>query len=135
MIKVTVENIEKTLRKLAKYSAGKEKEFNTVVQKYSKMIAKKAKSNIKHNVTGNLKASIKTKYFKKQGPAATVFPRGKKGNHRHLVEYGTKMRTQKKTGRKVGKMPAKPFMKPAHEAYENQYFLEIKKLVEKNDTI
>lgn len=135
MIDITVENIEQTLRKMALYSVEKEKEIDAVTKKYAKEVAKRAKANAPVGKTGNLKGSIRTKYFRKLGPSATVFPRGRKGAHRHLVEYGTNVRRQKKSGRSTGKMPAKPFMKPAHESVVGQYLAEMQKVVDKVDTI
>lgn len=47
--------------------------------------------------------------------------RGKsqKGYHGHLVEYGTKKRTNKR-GANRGVMPSKPFMEPAFQATKGQ---------------
>lgn len=42
------------------------------------------------------------------------------GWHAHLVEFGTGPRVQKSTGRFVGQMPARPFMRPAWEAGKNR---------------
>lgn len=46
-----------------------------------------------------------------------------KGNHAHLVEYGTKKRSSvSKNGKRInrGVMPAKPFMEPAFEQTKDQ---------------
>ncbi|AOY76916.1 HK97-gp10 family putative phage morphogenesis protein [Clostridium formicaceticum] len=135
MTEIQVEGIEKTIKEMSRYSIEKEKEFDAIVKKYAKETTQKAKSNIApQSKTGNLKSSIKAKSFKKLGPSATVFPRGKKGAHRHLIEYGTKNRSHK-SGKSVGNVTARPFMKPAQESVENNYYTEIKRVVEKVDTI
>lgn len=134
MVEVTLENVEVTLRKMIQYSIDKEKQVDAIVKKYAKEVAARAKANAPVGKTGNLKASIRPKYFTRQGPAATVFPRGKKGQHRHLVEYGTGRRTQK-SGRSTGAMPAKPFVGPAHKSVESSYLSEIRKVVNKDDVI
>lgn len=142
MIDITVENIEKTLREITRYNTAKEKEVDKIVRKYAKEIVKRAKANAPVGKTGNLKKSIRAKYFvKNHGPSATVFPRGRKGAHRHLVEYGTNPRTvknyfgQKGVSRSVGRMPAKPFMRPAHESVVGRYLADMKKVVDKVDTV
>ena len=76
----------------------------------------RSRVNIK---TGNLWRSIAAKRFAKKMPnAPAVFvaidrkmAEGR-GQHAHLVEYGTAPRTTK-TGVSRGAMPAKPFMRPA----------------------
>ncbi|KXZ40011.1 phage protein, HK97 gp10 family [Alkalithermobacter thermoalcaliphilus JW-YL-7 = DSM 7308] len=132
-ITVEVKNLEKTLKKMALYSKEKEIEIDSIVKKTAKGIASKAKSLVPVK-TGNLKSSIKPKYFRKKGPSATVFPRGKKGAHRHLLEYGTKQRRHK-SGKSTGRVNPRLFMTPAHRSYENVYLSEIKKVVDKIDVI
>ncbi|MEB1809029.1 MAG: HK97 gp10 family phage protein [Bacillaceae bacterium] len=136
-INVELKNVEQTIKKMAMYSAEKEKEIDKVTKKYAKEVAKRAKANAPVGPTGNLKASIRPKYFRRLGPSATVFPRGSKGAHRHLVEYGTGSRRNKgnkRTGNR-GRMPAKPFMKPAHESVVGQYLSDMRGVVDKVDTI
>lgn len=55
-------------------------------------------------------------YRKKGEIAVYAGPTYPKGAHGHLVEFGTGPRTQKKTGRYTGQMPARPFMRPAWDA-------------------
>lgn len=77
--------------------------------------------------TGNLRKAIKSRRTKGKGDkvSAEVFvdksggPSGK-GYHWHFVEYGTGPRTVKKTGAKVGAMPAQPFIVPTIEEYRPQ---------------
>lgn len=133
--KFEVQGIEETIRALSKASLQKQKEFEIVVRKSTQRINRYAKSNISgHRKTGNLRGSIKAKYFWKDGPASTVFPRGRKGAHRHLVEYGTGLRRHK-NGKSVGKMDAYPFMKPAHEKEEPRFIAEVKKVVDEDITV
>ncbi len=127
-----IEGIEKTIKALSKASVQKQKEFESVVKKSTQRVNKYAKANIgNHQKTGNLKNSIKAKYFWKDGPASTVFPRGTKGAHRHLVEYGTQLRRHK-SGKSVGTMKAYPFMKSAHEKEEPRFIAEVKKVVDED---
>lgn len=131
-----IEGIEETIRAISKANFQKQKEFEVVVKKSTQRVNRYAKSNLSgHQRTGNLRSSIKAKYFWKDGPASTVFPRGKKGAHRHLIEYGTKIRVQKKTGRNTGIVRAYPFMKPAHEKEEPRFIAEVKKVVDEDVTL
>jgi HK97 gp10 family phage protein len=45
----------------------------------------------------------------------------------HLVEFGTKPRYHKKTGKFVGQMPARPFMRPAWDANKTQVLATFQK--------
>lgn len=45
-----------------------------------------------------------------------VLAGGRKAPHAWLLEYGSKERTQKKTGRFTGVMPAHPYMRPAADS-------------------
>jgi HK97 gp10 family phage protein len=55
--------------------------------------------------------------------------------HAHLVEFGTKERFHKKTGKSVGSMPPRPFMRPAWDStkiqvltiFQKEMWAEIKK--------
>lgn len=134
-IEFEIEGIEETIRLLANASYEKRVAFESIVRKSARRVTTKAKSNAPVGPTGNLKGSIKAKYFFKDGPAATVFPRGKGGAHRHLIEYGTGARYQKKNGKFVGSVKAKPFMKPAHEAEAPIFLAEIKKVVDEDVVI
>jgi HK97 gp10 family phage protein len=49
--------------------------------------------------------------------------------HAHLIEFGTKERVQKTTGRRTGRMPARPYFEPAVEAsQENAIQVFLKKV-------
>jgi HK97 gp10 family phage protein len=69
--------------------------------------------------TGNLRKATGAKLMKRRGGtirsgmAGVLRGGGKKGYHAWIVEYGTTERTQKTTGRKTGRMPAHPFLRPA----------------------
>lgn len=130
-----VQGVEETIKALSKASVQKQKEFETVVKKSTQRVNRYAKANLaSHRKTGNLRSSIKAKYFWKDGPASTVFPRGRKGAHRHLVEYGTRSR-QKKNGKSTGTMKEYPFMKPAHEKEEPRFIAEVKKVIDEDVTV
>jgi HK97 gp10 family phage protein len=57
---------------------------------------------------------------KKGDVVVYVGPRYKAGAHGHLVEFGTGPRFQKATGKYVGIMPARPFMRPAWDANKDR---------------
>lgn len=118
-----------------KYDAKSREELRNIVKETSKAIQKKAKSLAPVGPTGNLKSSIRPKYFD-NGLSSTVVPRGKKGSHRHMVEYGTQSRYQKKKNNKyVGSMPAIPFMGPAEQSQEAIYEAKIRRIVNQDEVI
>lgn len=136
-----------TITAIGKYDMETREEIKKVVKTTSKNVQKKAKSLAPVGPTGNLKKSIRPKYFD-NGLSSTVVPRGKKGAHRHFIEYGTqsryqKTRTNKKTGVKkkysppkyVGSMPAMPFMTPAEQSQEAVYEAKIRSVVERDEVI
>ncbi|MDK3017623.1 HK97-gp10 family putative phage morphogenesis protein [Pseudodonghicola flavimaris] len=49
-----------------------------------------------------------------------VQPDGTDAPHAHLYEFGTGERVHKKNGKSVGTMPARPFMRPAWDANQDQ---------------
>jgi HK97 gp10 family phage protein len=132
---ISIENMEETIRKMSLYNENLRNEFKSIVEGSSKKIASNAKSNVNAKFrpkTGKLYRAIKPKQFDKNGPAATVLPR--KAPHRHLAEYGTQPRRHK-SGKSVGSMPARPFMKPAADSERPNYEREVRKLVDKVVTI
>ena len=136
MTEYTVEGLRETVDKLAKHSVQFYKDADKIVRRYARNVTADAKAAAPVGETGNLRDAIKAKYFNKNAsPAATVYPRGTKGSHRHLVEYGTTPRTQKKTGRFTGRMKAQPYMGPAENKNEPQYIAEMTRLVNANVSI
>jgi hypothetical protein len=127
---VTVEGISQTIAELTKYNVQLTKDIEALNKTWAKAVINVARSKVLQD-TGGLKRSIKAKYFKKDGPAATVFPRGNAGSARHLVEYGTGPRVQR-NGRYTGRMRAVPFMAPAQKSAEGPYAAEVLKLVNKD---
>jgi HK97 gp10 family phage protein len=78
---------------------------------------------------GQLRKSlaVSTKLSKRQATLArrdeaegkasiTVYAGASALPHAHLIEFGTKERVQKTTGRRTGRVKAKPFMRPAWDA-------------------
>lgn len=127
----SVEGIDKTIKALARYNIAFYDSSDGIVRKYTRQAVSRAKDTAPV-ATGNLKASIKAKYFKMyEGPASTVFPRGKKGVHRHLVEYGTGPRTAKNGGSR-GSMRANAFMARATDPLGSPYLAEMRALVNKD---
>lgn len=64
-------------------------------------------------VSTRLSRRQKRLYAKKGDVAVYAGPTYPAGAHGHLVEFGSGPRYHKKTGKYVGIMPAKPFMRPA----------------------
>ncbi|WP_323783447.1 HK97-gp10 family putative phage morphogenesis protein [Leisingera sp.] len=68
-----------------------------------------------------------------------VMPDGDDAPHAHLYEFGTAPRFHKETGKSVGAMPARPFMRPAWDANQaamletlkREIWAEIEKTVER----
>jgi len=94
----------------------------------AKPIIKSAKGKI-HKFTGNLAKSLGSVNVKtgEGAKASEVKVRigarrgGKfKGFHAHLLEFGTKERIVKKTGKRVGRGPKKPFLGPALREQANK---------------
>lgn len=136
MTDFSVEGLQETVDKLAKHSVQFYEDADKIVRRYARSVTKDAKAAAPVGETGNLRDAIKARYFNKNAsPAATVYPRGWKGSHRHLVEYGTAPRTQKTTGRFTGRVKAQPFMGPAEKKNEPQYMAEMTRLVNKNVSI
>lgn len=62
----------------------------------------------------------------RRGPVVVTLPSGRRVRHRpsaigHLVEFGSKNRTQDQTGRRTGSMRPRPFMLPSAEEQRVQY--------------
>lgn len=129
---ITVLGCKKTVEKLWKYSQNFFIEATRITKESAKMVETEGKARAPVGKTGNLRKSIKAKYFFKDGPAATVFPRSKhRGRHRHLVAYGSGPRAQR-SGKSTGVMPGNKFMDGA-ETSANAYFnASIRKEVNKH---
>ncbi len=118
---------ENTLRNLVK-SLPNEK-VEPVMMEGAKVIADAARSKAPKGPTGNLKRSIKSKFLRQIGnyprSAAAAVDR-KIAPHAHLIEYGTKPRVQKTTGRPTGTGPARPFFRPAVDTNIARVYTKIK---------
>lgn len=139
-VKVTIEGQEVTVRAIKMYDMETKREVMKHVKETAKSIQKDAKARApvsrrkkSRGKSGDLRRSIRPKYFD-GGLSATVVPRKPKGAHRHLVEYGTKKRYTKK-GQHRGKMPAKPFMAPAEKAADGPYNKKLKEIVDRDKVV
>jgi len=124
--------LERTIKKLSRCLDLNEVE--KVFLKGAKVIAEDARSRAPKGPTGNLKKAIVAKTLQRIGkePApAIVAVDYRKGPHAHLVEFGTGPRYQKKTGRYVGQMPAKPFFRPAWDRNKDRVLNKIADELEK----
>lgn len=139
-VTIKVEGGEATVRAINVFDMETKQEFIKLVQQTAKQVQKTAKANApvskrpkSRGKSGDLKKSIRPKYFD-SGLSATVVPRKPKGSHRHLVEYGTQPR-RTKSGANRGKMPAKPFMGPAEQSVDSIYNQEARRIVDRDKTI
>lgn len=139
-ITVKVEGAGQTVRAINMFDMQLKKEMAETIKSTAKTIQKNAKARapvaktpVSRGKPGDLKRSIRPKYFD-QGLSATVVPRKPKGAHRHLVEYGTGQRSTR-SGANRGKMPAMPFMGPAESSADAAYNSEIRRLLDRDETI
>jgi HK97 gp10 family phage protein len=75
--------------------------------------------------TGNLIKDIKVKQLPQIGNAPKSAIVKSMAPHDHLVEFGSKPRYQKKTGRFTGSMPAHPFFRPAVDANKEAIYTQV----------
>ena len=101
----------RTLLALAKCLPNEKVE--PVLMEGAKVVAADAKRQAPKGPTSNLKKGIKAKKLKQIGAYPRSAAAVSNAPHDHFVEYGTAPRTQKKTGRYTGAMPAQPFFRPA----------------------
>jgi HK97 gp10 family phage protein len=100
-----LKSIEKDLVK-AEYEVLKKASMHV-----RKKIAEKAKSMFRKQ-SGNLTKGI---MWDRRGQHSTLVGVGSPAQHAHLLELGTVERKQKKSGRRVGKVTARPFILPTFE--------------------
>jgi HK97 gp10 family phage protein len=119
-----LKELEAALMQLSK-ATGKTV-LRNALKKAAAPIAEAAKENVPVD-EGRLKESISvnTRLVKSQQPGGFrdrtavnvhVGADAKNGPHAHLVEFGTKPRFHKKSGKYVGMAPAQPFLRPAWDA-------------------
>lgn len=121
---IEIKGIPETIRAMTQYNSVLYSAIDKLNHTTAKKIVKDAKTRVPIK-TGGLKRSIKARYFRQEGPAATVYPRGKKGAARHLMEYGTKQR-RTNSGANRGAIRARPFMRPAEKSQEIPYETSVK---------
>ncbi len=95
----------------------------------AKVVARDAKSRAPVGPTGNLKRAVRTRQLRQIGRyprTAIAAVDRKKAPHAHLIEYGTKPRVQKTTGRPTGIGPAIPFFRPAVDTNRVRVYEQIK---------
>ena len=138
-----MEGIGATVKAINMFDMQMKKELIAAVRARTQTVSKvaKAKSPVskkpkKVGSPGDLKRSIRAKYFD-GGLSSTVAPRRPRGAHRHLVEYGTVTRFNKgnkRTGHR-GKMPANPFMTPAENENVRPFNEQLRRIVDRDHTI
>jgi HK97 gp10 family phage protein len=73
-------------------------------------------------------AAIMRREYKTEGKAAiSMFAGPSALPHAHLIEFGTKPRYQKKTGKFVGQVKAQPFLRPAWDSKKDDVLNIFKK--------
>ena len=142
MANIQVLGVPETVRKIGLFEMERKQAAIVLVKKTATSIQKEGKSLAPSSPAGrkkskgkpgDLKRSIRPKYME-GGLSATVVPRKPKGAHRHLVEYGTRQRKNKK-GANRGKMPKKPFMSIAERHAEGRYNKELERIFSRDETI
>lgn len=139
-IRVTVEGTGATVRAIGMYDMKMKQQILELVRETAKDVQKEGKARApvskrpkSRGKPGDLKRSIRPKYFD-GGFSATVVPRKPKGAHRHLVEYGTQKRATR-AGANRGKMPAKPFMSPAEDSADRPYNTKLERIVNREEIV
>ena len=78
---------------------------------------------------GTLKKALDKKvktYKKTKAVVAIIGPRSREAPHGSLLEFGSGPRIQTTTGREVGSMPAKPFLRPAAQQEGSNAFSKMR---------
>jgi HK97 gp10 family phage protein len=101
------------------------------VQETAKAIVRKDDRELDSSIIISTKLSKRQRRIHgKQGDVVVhVGPSHPKGAHGHLVEFGTRPRFHKKTGRFVGVMPALPFMRPAWGATKDRVLTTMRETI------
>lgn len=83
--------------------------------------------------TGNLDQSIGLKFIERKGVATYIVgPRVKgrwKGQHGHLIEFGTRARVQGTFGRYLGAIKPRPFLRPAFDSLRDSNLALMKRIL------
>lgn len=137
---VRITGIEETNRNILKQNKIIAEHIRKPVLNYSKEIVKRYREKTPIGKTRNLYKSIAQKMvtrtkggFFLSGTARSIIARkGKKGFHRHLVAYGTSVRTTK-TGENRGKMPAnREFADVSNNVEKLPFDIDVMKLLEED---
>ena len=116
-----LEDLHKQFHHLVK--ALDKDQVEPVLEAGANEMAEEIRSRIKEGPTGNLKKSVTTKRLTPLGknPAAYIAAIDRmQAPHAHLVEWGTKERRHKNTGKSVGRVKARPFFRPAWDAKQDK---------------
>lgn len=92
------------------------------VAEVARNMVPKDESDLAESITVSTRLSKRQKrMFSRKGDVVVhAGPSQPRGSHGILVEFGTGARYHKATGRYVGVMPARPFMRPAWDANASQ---------------
>lgn len=130
----SLDGVEGTVAKMKSWDLEKRAKLKTIVKKTATAVRAEARNKVPvspanrlktkrkdgtRSQPGDLKASISAKY-RLEGLGAMVLPLRPKGNHRYIVEEGTKQRFNKK-GQNRGSVSPQPFMEPAKESQLSSY--------------
>lgn len=123
-LRIKVEGADDVLRAFDRFDKASRENLRTAVKKNANALRKGMQSRI-HDVSGDLKKSIRAKYDK-DGLGADVGPTRPQGSHAHLVEFGHMLVVN---GQSAGHVPAHPFITPAAEEQRNPYLDDVRKAV------
>lgn len=117
-VKVSLEGVYVVLKKLEDIDKKvRRKVLRAAVTKTARLIARDTKAAIPRR-TGKTRKVVAVQTQFRDGQAIGKIG-AKKGSHMtrvfHLVEFGTGLRVQRKSGRRTGRMPAHPSLRPALE--------------------
>ncbi len=132
---ITVKGMDSLLKRLERLGDATRirKHFSTALRAGAKIVHAETVRRAP-SATGAVKRSLKVRAGKsKKKGGVVMLVQTKKGDYRGdqfyaaFVEYGTDVRTQKKTGRMVGRVVANRFMRDAFDASHDRAADEIRR--------
>lgn len=119
-VRVSIRGIEQVQRLLANYQEpGVTQLLKLSTREGAKVFRRAVKASIRTRLgkrRGNLLAATRYRAIRRsKGIGYVIGPMGRKGSHRHLVEFGHDLTFRKKRdgGKVVGKVPPHPYIAPA----------------------
>ncbi|GAB6171996.1 hypothetical protein JCM15765_14740 [Paradesulfitobacterium aromaticivorans] len=126
-LKFELSGIDDAVTRISKLDLETTAAVRAVVRKSGLRLGRRMREDTPTGPTGNLKASIKTRFTPDQ-LSADVGPTHGKGSHAHLVEFGHAL---VKNGKTIGHVPAHPFIQPTAEEERPKYLNGLKQAIRK----